>query len=439
MPCSNPVLSARARALALVLVGLALSGCGDDEEILAGERIPVRPSEATTTLASLPPLVLPPPATVSDWTHRNAAPNHVAPHAALAGTLRLAWRADAGRGISGRALLTASPIVADGRVYTLDAASEVRAFGTGGDRIWAQSLAPEGEDGRDGYGGGLAYAGGTLYVTTGFGEVLALDGASGEIRWRTRVDAPVRSAPTVIGGRVFAVTRDDQGFGLDARDGRVLWRVPGAAGQTGLLGGASPAADDIVAVLPFTSGEVTAVIAATGRRIWSAAITGGRRGLARANIGDITGDPVIDGETIYAANQSGRLVSIDRRTGARNWTANDGSYNAVWPAGGSVFLLSDTAVLLRLDAATGARLWAVQLPEYDDPDDREGAIGYGGPVLAGGRLILVSTEAEILSFNPENGAELGRVDLPGGSYLPPAVADGRLYVMNVRGELLAFQ
>lgn len=431
-----------ARALLLGLLLGAVSGCSwfrDEEEILPGERIDVRPPETAPVAAAPVPLALPPATAVSEWSHRNATRTRVAPHAALPAALRLAWRADAGQGNAGRALMTAGPVVGEGRVYVLDAAATVRAFGLGGNLIWTASLVPEGEDGRDGFGGGLAFASGTVYATTGFGEAVALDAATGAVRWRTRVDAPVRAAPTVSGGRVILVTRDDQGFALDAADGRIVWRVSGATGTTGLLGGSSPAADDIVAVLPFTSGEVTAVIAATGRRIWSAAITGGRRGLARANIGDITGDPVIDGETIYAANQSGRLVSIDRRTGNRNWTANDGSLNPVVPAGGSLFLISDRAELLRLDAATGARIWAVQLPEFSDPRNRQGAIGYGGPILAGGRLVLVTTNRLLLAFDPATGAETGRVEMPSGTYLPPAVAEGRLFVLTTRGELLAFQ
>lgn len=428
------------RALVLGLPVL-LGACGlfgEDDEILEGTRVPVRPPEEVVTAVARD-LVLPPAVAVTEWTHRNGNAQHLAPHAELSGSLRLLWAADAGTGNAGRAYVTAAPVVAQGRIYTLDAASEVRAFSTEGRLLWAASVAREGEDGRDGHGGGLAFDDGTLFVATGFGEALALDPATGEIRWRVRLDGPVRAAPVALAGRLFVVTRQDLAYALDAKSGDVIWRVQGAAGVTGLLGGASPAADMAVAVFPFASGEIAAVLSVAGRRVWTAAIAGGRRGLARTAIGDITGEPVIDGETIYAANQSGRLVAIERRTGNRLWTANTGSTNPVVPAGGSLFVMSDTGELQRLDAQTGGRIWAVQLPEYEDAEDRTDAIGYGGPVLAGGRLVVVSTAGELLSFDPETGAERGRVTFPGGSYLSPAVAGGRLYVMTLRGELLAFQ
>ncbi|WP_157982144.1 PQQ-binding-like beta-propeller repeat protein [Oceanicella sp. SM1341] len=425
-----------------VALCVALSGCGwfgDDEEILPGERIPVRAEVAETPMASPPPLMLPPAVPVSSWTQRNSTATHVQPHAALGSALRLAWSADAGSG-NGSTLLTSGPVAANGRVYTLDSSSEVTAFTSGGERVWRVDVSPEGEDGENGYGGGLALGeGGRLFVTTGFGQVVALDAASGEEYWRTPVRGIIRSAPTVANGRVFIVTRDDQAVALNAESGQILWRLQGAAGVTGIMGGASPAVDDVLAVLPFSSGEVTGALAASGRRIWTAAIAGGRRGYARADIGDITGDPVILGDTIFVANQSGRLVSIDRRTGQRNWTANHGSINAVQPAGNSLFVLSDTAKLLRLDAPSGALVWSTDLPEYDDPEDRDIAIGYGGPVLAGGRLVVVSADGLLLSFDPATGEELSRLEMPEGAYLPPAVADGKLYVMSVDGDLLAFQ
>lgn len=436
------MLASMFRTVVLFPALFTLSACGvfeEDEEILPGDRIPVRPAESTLANVSATPLSLAAPVSNDTWSHKNGSATHTTPHPALSGGLTRLWRSDIGDGDNSTSRLTASPIVAEGRVYTLDAAAEVRAFGTGGDTIWATYVGSENESGRDGFGGGLAYDSGKIYVTTGFGEVLALSPSGGEILWRTNVEGPVRAAPTVTNGRVFVVTRQDIAFGLDANSGTVLWRLSGATGITGLLGGASPASDGVVTILPFTSGEIAAVLGISGRRIWSQAISGGRRGLARTEIGDITSDPVIVGDAVLVANQSGRLVSLDRRTGGRNWTANEGSYNAVWSAGGSIFMISDEAELLRLDAATGRRVWSTRLPQFGDPEDRDDAIGYGGPVLAGGRLILASSTGDLIIFDPENGSEMSRVDIGDGSILPPAVAGGRLYVVTQNGSLVAFQ
>ena len=161
---------------------------------------------------------------------------------------------------------------------------------------------------------------------------------------------------------MVAVSRDDRAYALDARSGATLWRTQGVGG-TGLLGGASPAADGQLVVLPFASGEVLGVLGRNGLTVWGTAVTGGRRDLARNRINDISGDPVIDGDWVYASNQSGRTVRLDRRSGERAWTMAEGSYGPAWPVGGSVFLLSDIGTLVRADAATGGIIWSAQLPE----------------------------------------------------------------------------
>lgn len=56
-------------------------------------------------------------------------------------------------------------------------------------------------------------------------QVHALDAATGESLWSTFTEGPVRLAPAVYEGRVYAVSDDGRLYCLDAKDGRELWRV----------------------------------------------------------------------------------------------------------------------------------------------------------------------------------------------------------------------
>lgn len=421
---------------------MLLSACGlfDDEEILEGERLAVRPqTDEAAEVARDVALALAPPTRRPDWTHKNGSAGHAVPHPALGGDLSRLWSTDVGRGSNRDSRLTAAPIIAEGRIYTLDAAAEVRGIGLDGDVLWRADLAPDDERGEEGFGGGLAFGGGRLIATTGFGEVLALDPATGEILWRRAVDAPFRSGPVISGNRIVAVSRDDIAYGVDLESGRVAWRRQGARGSAGLIGGADPAAAAGVAVVPFASGELSGFIARSGRPVWSIAVSGSRRGLTRATIPDITGDPVIIGERVFAANQSGALVALNSRSGARLWTRGDGSLGPVWPAGGSVFFVSDTAELVRADAATGATIWRQDLPEYRNERRRANVILYYGPIIAGGQLLVASSEGDLLRFDPATGEARGEIDIPGGAGAQMAVADGRLYILSRRAVLHAYQ
>lgn len=361
------------RSLALGLT-LALTACAANEEILEGERIPLRPVEdgAGIAIDALPKVQLSKAVAVDDWTHENGNTSHLPRHVDVAFPMKPVWSVSIGRGASREGRITSGPIVADGRIYTLDAASSLRAFDLKGAPIWQRDLTLKGEQALDGSGGGLALGGGVLVAGTGFGEVIAMSPEDGEILWRQELDAPVKAAPTVANGLAYVVSRNDQAFAIDLKNGRIRWRVAGIDPDAGVVGGASPAASGGLVVLPFASGEVIGAVARNGRRAWTSVISGGRRGTARARLSDITGDPVISGDTVYVANQSGRFVALDKKSGSRRWSVNDGSLGPALPMGGSVFFVTDEAKLKRLDSTDGSELWSVQLPQYEDAENRRG-------------------------------------------------------------------
>jgi outer membrane protein assembly factor BamB len=424
---------------------LLLAACQRQDPILPGERIPVRPDETPVASAARAQAVAIPPAVMNaDWSHRNgSAPGRLV-HPALRPVPQLVWAADLGTGDTRRRMIVAGPIVAGGLIFAMDAAAQLSAVTRDGQLAWRRSLVPAGQVPDSGPGGGIAASGGVIYVTTGFGEVFALDPRTGGTIWQRTLAATIQAPPLVLDGRVVAVQRDDVAVAMDARSGEVLWRVQGTGG-TGLLGGASPAGDGLLVVVPFASGEVLGVLARNGLTVWGTAVTGGRRELARNRINDITGDPVIVGDTVYASNQSGRTIRLDMTTGERAWTINEGSYGPAWPVGGAVYLLSDEGALVRVEAATGAIVWSVQLPEFFPPGGlfRRGkpyrAVTYFGPILAGGRLWVASGDGALRAFSPVDGSLLAELALPGGAAAAPAVAGGVMYVVTRDGRLLAFQ
>jgi outer membrane protein assembly factor BamB len=435
----RPVSRRWARLVGLGLITLpVLLGCSDDE-VLEGERVRLRVA-ATPVQVATESVPLPPAQPNAEWTQTNGGPTHNLGHLAGPVGLSRAWTADAGRGSSNEGAITSAPIVVGGTVYTLDAAATLSAFSaTSGARSWQVSLAPEGERGNEGFGGGLAAEGDTVYATTGFGEVLAVSAASGDIKWRESFGAPFRAAPAVSQGLVVAVTRDNRAVALSGATGDLRWRLQGASSDAGTLGGASPAIIRRLVILPYASGELVGVDGRRARRIWSAVLSGGHKGLARSAITDISGDPVVIEPLVIAANQSGRMIAVDGRNGQRVWTRNVGSAAPLWAAGETIFLVSDDAQLMRIAARDGRTIWSVQLPAYKDPDDRDNAISYSGPVLVNGRLLLTDSLGNLLAFDAQTGSTERGARVEGGSVTGPVVAGGTVYVLSDSGKLHAFR
>src|SRR6185503_10743812 len=220
----------------------------------------------------------------------------------------------------------------DGKVFAKDALSTVSAFNADtGQKLWSVTLKPDKARDTDEFGGGLAWYGGKLFVTTGFASVFCLDTETGKVVWESGVSAPVRGAPLVFGDRVFAISIDNKIHAMAAIDGADLWSFTAVQETTGYVGGNSPAGSSDFVVAPFTSGELVSLRIDNGRPVWNESLVG-QRGEMRAfgNLADIRGRPVIDRGLVLAMGTSGLLAAIDLRTGQRQWERGIGGNQTPW-------------------------------------------------------------------------------------------------------------
>jgi outer membrane protein assembly factor BamB len=426
-------------ALAAILA-IAIAASCDREERLPGQRFDVRPAADSVT-AEVTRITLPAPVARGDWTHKASNPAHAPVHADIGLPLERIWSVDIGQAAGRRHRIYADPVVSAGRVFAMDSRARLTALSLGGATLWSRDLTPAADRPDDASGGGLAVSGGRVYATTGFGELVVLDAASGTEVWRQDLQAAALGAPTISGGTAYVVSRDSRGWALDVRNGRILWELSGVPSPAGVEGGAAPAVGARLAYLPLNSSELVAADRTDGSRVWITPVVGGRAGRAYAGIDDITGDPVLVGPVIYVGNPSGRTMAIDAGSGEVLWTAREGALSPPAVVGGSVFVVSDANELVRLDARTGARVWGTQLPLFTTTRVRRRKAIYAhyGPVLAGGRLIVASSDGAIRSFDPSTGALVGSSELPGGAASNPAVANRLLFVTSGDGRLNAYR
>ncbi len=450
---SGAFLPAVARGIALtgLCLSFGLAGCdtvsdlfgGSEPSELEGERLSVilldRALEPDPETAGIT-VRLPAPTLNDDWPQAGGNPSHAMHHLASADALAESWRVDIGSPIDDEGPLLTPPVIAGGRVFTMDSTSLIAAFDAKtGARLWAaRPLAGGDEEG--GFGGGLAVAGETLFATTGLGSVVALEAATGAVMWRHAIGVPVRAPPAVSGGRVFVISHDNRITVLDAATGAVQWSHGGIVENAGLLGGASPAVDGGIVIAPFSSGELTALRVENGRTVWAdiLAVQGIRVG-AIATFNDINGSPVIDRGIVFAIGHGGRLVAIDLRSGRRAWEREIAGLDTPWVAGDFLFVLSADGELVCIERQSGGIVWVQALPRFRDPDDREDAIFWTGPVLVGDRLVVAGSDGRVLSVSPYDGRRLGEHAARGPVRVPPVVADGTLYILTDRAELIALR
>lgn len=439
----------RRRAL-LATSSLVLAGCsalpwlGEQEAPpLPGKRIPVllldEGVKADPRLADLR-IVLPPPHTNPDWPQVGGNASHALHHLALADDPKPAWQASIGRGSDDKSRLLAPPVIANGRVFTVDTSLSVRAFDlASGRQIW--EVQPDFVEDIDRLrAGGLAFEEGGLFVTTTSGEIVGLHAEDGRQLWRQAVRIGIDAPPTVLDGRLFVRTMDNRLLALDAATGRPLWQHAGSPEIASILGGAAPAATREVVIAAYSSGEVFALRYADGRPLWSDSVLRPHHTLAIGAIADITAAPVIDRDRVYVAGNGGEVAAMDLARGSRLWDLDLTVRETPWLAGDFLYLLSSRNEIVCLLRNGGHVRWVSPLGTLAHPDDAEaGRVIWTGPVLAGDRLVLASSEGRAASVSPYTGEVLGRIDLPGPVRLPPVVAQGTLVFLTERGELVAFR
>jgi outer membrane protein assembly factor BamB len=440
----------RSLRLFAILLLLLVAGCDWIESILPSRKKPPLPGERIAVMVNehdLEPdprvadlrVMLPRPYANAAWPETGGVPTHAMYHLALAAAPAKAWQVDIGDGSEkGRKLLT-RPVVADGRVFAMDIDFEISAYRADtGERLWHHDAKVPKAD-REAFGGGLAYNAGRLYVTPGFGDVLALEAETGKVVWKQSLSGPMRAAPTVSGGQLYVVTIDNQLNVLDADTGEKKWTHTAISESAGLLGGGSVAVEGSTVVVPYSSGEIFAMRAENGRVVWSDNLTALRRIDAMASLAAIRGSPVIDRGVVYAISHSGRIVAIDQRSGARIWERSIGGVDMPWVAGEFIFVLSNDNELYCLTRQGGRVRWVQPLPRYENPKKKKDLIRWAGPVLAGDRLILTGSHGKVMTVSPYTGEPLGQMSVPDEILMPPVVAKDTIYFLTDDADLIAYR
>ena len=437
------------RRAVLAGLGTALAGCGEGSWLgerepppLEGRRIPVllagQGPTADPRLAELQ-VRLPPPTVNPDWPLFGGEPGNAPGHPAGPAGATLAWRSSIGSAAPGSARLLGRPVVASGVVYAVDGAATVTAVAAGdGRRLWSWRPREARLDDRVS-GGAVGFAGGILFATLAHGEVAALPAGGGDPIWKVALRAPLRSAPTIARGLVLVRTADNQLVALDAATGQLRWRHAGTIETAALLGGAPPAVAAGIVVVAYASGEVVALALDTGRPLWSEIVARPRRTLALGTILDITGAPVIDRDRVIVAGNGGEVAALDLRTGERIWELPVGSAETPWVAGEFVFLLSDQGELLCLLRQGGRVRWVSRLETRSGTGEGREPVVWAGPTLAGGRLWFAGSTGELLIVDPANGETVGRTRIGARASQAPVAAGGSLFVLTDAAELLAFR
>jgi outer membrane protein assembly factor BamB len=317
-------------------------------------------------------------------------------------------------------------------------------------------------------------SGNRVYTLGYYGELFALDRATGKVVWSKKTGTTSNSTPALWSSYVIAPANDSHGaylaafaqkngsrkwltrlttdqyahvtqptvygstvyvstgyvlYAVSASSGRILWHRTLTSAEYGNVDGpvaVSGGGEYVIAA--GNDGYVYALNAATGKLAWN----------VRAGGGIHSGGPAIYNGIVYVpegnfGSEGGgfNIWAIQVSDGYILWHSYAGDDVHVTPAAGAgiVAIGSIDEGVVVLNASTGATLWTAPY---------EGEV-WGSPVIANG-VVYVGTDAGLLAYDAANGTKVWVSNFGMGmaNMSSPAVIDGRIYTGTGEGGVLVF-
>lgn len=197
--------------------------------------------------------------------------------------------------------------------------------------------------------------GGLLTFTDGAGYTWRYDVGAEEPTWSHFGGAPITSAPSVSGTRVYVSSVDDVVYALEATTGELIWRYarpqdPSRSSELSLFGSPSPVEAGRLVLAGFSDGALVALDAGDGEVNWERRVGEGR-------YPDLIATPLVVGSDCYVGGYSEPLVSVDLASRNVRWRLDVGSAASPTLVGEVLYHGATDGKLRAIDRQTGATLW----------------------------------------------------------------------------------
>ena len=229
-----------------------------------------------------------------------------------------------------------------------------------------------------------------------------------------------RLQPVLVDGMVVLADGLDWLRAFDARSGKLRWEL-----RTGVAigGGIAVAGDKLL--LGTRRGEVIAYALKDGSLLWEATVATpqGRSELER--MVDVDADPVVMGDTVYAAAYQGRVVALSRDSGRVLWARDMSVYNNMTADEHALYLSDDKGAVWAIDRGSGAALW-----KQEKLRNR----GVSAPVLFGDYVVVADYQGYLHWLARDDGHLAGRYHVDdAGVVAAPFPVKNLLYVQGLGG------
>ena len=341
------------------------------------------------------------------------------------------WARTIGRGEQ-RLGIAQHPVVLDGRVYASAINQGVFALNLEtGEVIW--HVEPKARDPKSTLrlSGGPGVGGGRVVVGSLDGQVIALDQTTGAIQWRASVSGEIIAAPSVDQSTVYIHTTDGRVTALDAASGAMRWSVEHDPPSLSVRGSSSVLIGPGVVFIGQDNGTLTTVSAEDGHTLWDQVVGSSEGRTEIERMADVDGQPVLEGDTLYATSYKNVTVAFDAPNARVIWTSPHGGEGGVGVSSGDVVISNPEGVVWALDKTSGSALWS---------QTALARRALSPPAIHGDYAVVGDYKGYLHWLSLNDGALAARLRLGHAAIVAqPIVAGTIVVVQTTHGQLAAFR
>jgi outer membrane protein assembly factor BamB len=194
--------------------------------------------------------------------------------------------------------------------------------------------------------------------------------------WTYEAGESIESSAAIVGGTVFVGSQKGELVALSLDNGSVYWKF--STGNP--IGESSPAYGNGVVYIGDLGGWLNALNASDGRKLW-----------AFKTNGEIKSSPVVIGDQVLIGSYDEHLYSLNARTGAMRWKfkTNGPVHSTPGIADGMAFIAGCDELFRAIRISDGKQVFNVS----------SGAYTGASPALRGGAAFYGTFDNEVLSVN----------------------------------------
>ncbi len=267
-----------------------------------------------------------------------------------------------------------------------------------------------------------------VFVPTTNGKLYALNVKNGEQLWSVDLPDQSNTPPTYGKGQVFVKTIDDQLVALDASNGQLKWKYDEGATQLQLMGSSRAIVAGNTVYAGFSDGKLSAFNAANGQLLWQTLIAVPRGFSDVGRMVGISADPVVTGNTVYAASYHGTISALNATNGDILWQHPLSSYAGLAVANDAVYASDSRGRIWAFSRRNGIVLWKQRALR-----DRQ----ITGPALVGNNIVVADHEGNVHWLSQQDGHFVARIKLTNGSITSTPQVSGNMVLLRANNGSMA--